>query len=206
MKRARSPTPQASRKRVRCDQCWILDLPAEVRGEIRSWLDVRARRRLHLTCRATRAEELPRVFDFPLAWLEAIRMRDGLPKGQGWMTDGDMARAVWSLGWHSWPGLVECSSLARDNLQGPRVAFRNTNVELEYAPGEGFFFLSLEWARGWGIEAHGVVPVPITDIEINTNWTLDGKLGVLQTLGHDWAVATTVKYFQSLAMKYTLRV
>lgn len=184
MKRARSPSrTDSSNKRARCEQeCFFFSIPSELRVLVRAELGVDDRHRLSHTCHAAYAEEAPGTFDFPSSWLRAIALReppDDLQKTYGterppaqidWVTDGDMARAIWALGWHRWPGMVGLAKprgFRRGQLWRPWVWFGWIRVEIELRCGT--YDICLAWSSERGMEATGMVPRPCTDIDTSSN-------------------------------------
>lgn len=142
-------------------------MPSELRVLVRLELGVADRRRMHHTCYAAYVEEAPDSFDFPQSWLRTIRRRRfkdhhetpfGRPPTQfEWLSDGDMARAVWSLGWHHWPGIMPL--LAACNPV--RVRFDAGPFWVTLADARTFG-VRVSWVVGCGLMANGTVPVPTT--------------------------------------------
>lgn len=171
MKRARTRSIAQAKKRVKLGGCFFLELPSELRGEVRQWLDARERYRLHLACQVTYAEEPQNVFDFPEVWLGQIRARpprdvDRHISTKNWITHGDLARTVWSLGWHRWRGLRYCTLFATHRtgeFDCGVYFFADATSAWITSSDFGTCWVALFWTLGVGVNARGMLPIPRDD-------------------------------------------
>lgn len=194
MKRGRSPSPDTPSKRTHHEpQCFFLTVPRELRDIIRTSLDARERRRLHHTCCTLYMEEPPDVFDFPPSWRWAISRRPSPTANNMWTrtTDGDMARTLWSLGWHRWPGMEARVMADRETWGELTLNFSWMSFTLRLTIGYDRF-VDLSWTPWNGEEASGTVPWPDES---------DGRaptIMLFRTYGSE-ALQMVKNYFKSLA-------
>ncbi len=206
MKRARAQSATRARKRTALPVFPLLALPPELRGEVRTWLDVRARYRLHLACRVTYEEEPQGVFDFPLSWRAAIHYGRPIPDDpdvsrEGWLTNGDLARSVWFLGWHRWPGLASDAD-GPDFYEAPSFYAGMDSAGIRCRWKHGRYFVVIAWNPTSGVVANARVPMPVECVAAADHWAPDGVINLRDEFAHAACVRMVADLFSSMALKY----
>ncbi len=202
MKRARALSIAQENKRTNVGECFFLDLPRETRGEVRRYLDVRERYRLHFACHVTYEDEPRGFFDFPENWLETIYCRpclvsDSTSTTEDWTTYGDLARGVWTLGWHCWRELVACTSaVAHGPMEfhcGMHFHATATSAIVEYWAPHPPYATALVWSPVEGLCAAGSVPIPRDEVR-------DDLYDRRDILEHETAIVEA--FLRSVALKH----
>lgn len=130
------------------------------------------------------------------AKLGRVRTARALATTRGWLTDGDMARGLWSLGWHRWPGMangIRAVDRDEDNKSEPFVIrLRQTSFELAYR--YSFYYCGLVWARVGGISASGIAPLPFGGL-VASQYDSCAFIGLFATYG-DAVIPMVVDFFK----------